>query len=126
DVTAMPIVLFRMRGGESKYRILVGPQELPPVPSQLGMATTQAMKERPDKLRAIQAARREGTQFIYDHTDEAIDILSKVYEPLPAKDVGVMVRELVKAKFWTEGRIHVTLLEKNGPGCRAVGMAEQD
>ena len=77
DVTSIPVILFRTRGGESKYRVLVGPKDLPLIPSQLGMATSKAMKEWPDKLRAIQAARRDGTKFIYEHTDEAIEILSQ-------------------------------------------------
>src|SRR5215470_14010271 len=59
DVTAIPIILFHTRGGENKYRVLVSPTELPLVPSQIGMATSKAMKERPDQLRAIQAARRD-------------------------------------------------------------------
>ena len=128
DVTSIPLILFRTRGGESKYRVLVGPKDLPLIPSQLGMATSKAMKEWPDKLRAIQAARRDGTKFIYEHTDEAIKILSKVYAPLPPKDVGIMVKELVEAKFWSEGRIEMPLLETDracderrrhaGEGCR--------
>ena len=126
DVTAMPVILFRTRGGESKYRVLVGPKELPLIPSQLGMATGKAMKEHPDKLRAIQAARREGTKFIYEHTDEAIQILSKVYEPLPAKDVGIMVKEIADAKFWTEGRIEMPLLENTVRAMKGVGMLEKD
>jgi NitT/TauT family transport system substrate-binding protein len=126
DVTAMPVILFRTRGGESKYRVLVGPNELPLVPSQLGMATDKAIKEQPDKLRAIQAARREGTKFLYEHTDEAIDILSKVYEPLPPKDVAVMVKELVEAKFWTEGRIEMALLENTVRAMKGVGMLDKD
>jgi NitT/TauT family transport system substrate-binding protein len=126
DVTAMPVILFRTRGGESKYRVLVGPKELPLVPSQLGMATGKAMKEHPEKLRAIQAARREGTKFIYEHTDEAIQILSKVYEPLPAKDVGLMVKEIAEAKFWTEGRIEMPLLENTVRAMKGVGMLERD
>jgi NitT/TauT family transport system substrate-binding protein len=126
DVAAMPVVLFRMRGAESKYRVLVGPKELPLIPSQLGMATTKAMKEHPEQLRAIQAARREGTKFIYEHTDEAIQILSKVYAPLPAKDVGIMVKELVEAKFWTEGRIEMPLLENTVRAMKGVGMLEKD
>jgi len=32
DVTAMPVILFRTKGGESKYRVLIGPKELPPMP----------------------------------------------------------------------------------------------
>jgi NitT/TauT family transport system substrate-binding protein len=126
DAASIPLVLFRSRGGESKYRVLVGPKELPLIPSQLGMATGDAMKRNGDKLRAIQAARREGTKFIYEHTDEAIQILSKVYEPLPAKDVGLMVKELVEAKFWTEGRIEMPLLETTVRAMKGVGMLESD
>src|SRR5436305_12044139 len=96
DATSIPVILFRTRGGESKYRVLVSPKDLPLIPSQLGMATGKAMKEWPDKLRAIQTARREGTKFIYDHTDEAIDILAQVYAPLPKSEVAVMVKELVE------------------------------
>jgi NitT/TauT family transport system substrate-binding protein len=126
DVTAMPVILFRTRGGESKYRVLVGPKELPLIPSQLGMATGKAIKEHPDKLRAIQAARRDGTKFIYEHTDEAIQILSKVYAPLPAKDVGIMVKEIADAKFWTEGRIEMPLLENTVRAMKFVGMLQKD
>jgi len=126
DVTAMPVILFRTRGGESKYRVLVSPKDLPLIPSQLGMATTKAMKQHPDKLRGIQAARREGTKFIYEHTDEAIQILSKVYEPLPPKDVGLMVKELVEAKFWVEGRIEMPLLENTVRAMKYVKMIETD
>jgi len=126
DVTAIPIILFHTRGGESKYHVLVGSKELPLVPSQIGMATSEAMKERGDQLRAIQAARRDGTKFIYEHTDEAIRILSQVYEPLPAKDVGLMTKEMVDAKFWTEGRIEMPLLENTVRAMKGVGMLEKD
>jgi NitT/TauT family transport system substrate-binding protein len=126
DVTAIPIILFHTRGGGSKYRVLVDSKELPLVPSQIGMATSEAMKERPDQLRAIQAARRDGTKFIYEHTDEAIKILSQVYEPLPAKDVGLMTKELVDAKFWAEGRIEIPLLENTVRAMKGVGMLEKD
>ncbi len=126
DVTSIPIILFRIRGGESKYRILIGPKDLPLIPAQLGMATSKAMKEWPDKLRAIELARRDGTKFIYEHTDEAIPILSKVYAPLPPNDVGIMVKDLVAAKFWTEGRIEMPLLENTVHAMKGVGMLEKD
>lgn len=126
DVTAMPVILFHMRGGEAKYRVLVDAKDLPLVPSQLGMVTSKAIREHPDQLRAIEAARREGTTFIYEHTDEAVAILSKVYEPLPPQEVARMIRELAAAKFWTEGRIEVTLLENTVRAMRQVGMLEKD
>jgi NitT/TauT family transport system substrate-binding protein len=126
DVTSIPIVLFRTRGGESKYRVLVSPKDLPLIPSQLGMATSKAMKEWPDKLRAIQAARREGTRFIYEHPDEAIEILSKVYAPLPPSEVAIMIKQLVEAKFWSEGRIEMPLLAQTVHAMKGVGMLQKD
>src|SRR6476659_852582 len=126
DATSIPVILFRTRGGESKYRVLVGPKDLPLIPSQLGMATGKAMTEWPEKLRAIQAARRDGTKFIYEHTDEAIEILSKLYAPLPPKDVGIMVRQLVEAKFWSEGRIEMPLLAQTVHAMKGVGMLQKD
>jgi NitT/TauT family transport system substrate-binding protein len=126
DATAIPMILFRTRGGEKKYRVVVGPKELPLLPSQIGIATGKMIKEQPAKLRAIQVARREGTKFIYENTDEAIQILSKLYEPLPPAEVAIMVKELVDAKFWSEGRIEMPLLENTARAMKYVGMLEKD
>jgi len=126
DATSIPVILFRMRGGESKYRVLLGAKDLPAMPSQLGIATGKAIKEHPDKLRAIQTARRDGTKFIYEHTDEAIQILSKVYEPMPPKDVATMVKELVAVKYWTEGRIDKALMDTTMHAMKSVGMLDKD
>ncbi len=126
DATAIPVILFHSRGGESRYRVLVGPKDLPLIPSQLGMATGKAIKEWPQKLRAIQAARLEGTRFLYEHTNEAIPILSKIYAPLPEKDVGIMIKQLVDAKFWSEGAIEMPLLENTVRAMKGVGMLEKD
>src|SRR5438034_9728277 len=64
DATSIPIILFRTRGGENKYRVLVSPKDLPLIPSQLGMATGKAMKDWPEKLRGIQRSeeRRVGKE----------------------------------------------------------------
>ncbi len=126
DATAMPLILFRMRGGPAKYRVLVGGSDLPDIPAQLGVATGTLMKQHPDKLRAIEQARREGAKFIYEHTDEAIGILSKLYEPLPPNEVAAMVKELVAVKFWSEGRIEKPLLENTIRGMKYVGMVDKD
>lgn len=126
DVTVMPVVLFHMRGGESKYRVLVNPRDLPPVPSQIAMATGSAIKTHPGQLRAIMAARRDGTDFIYQHTDQAVSILAKVYQPLPATDVAKMVKALARAKFWSEGRIEMSLLTNTMHAMQRVGMFEKN
>jgi NitT/TauT family transport system substrate-binding protein len=125
DVTSIPLILFRTQGGEKKFRVLIGPKELPLVPSQLGMATTEGMKKNPEKLRAIQAARRDGTKFIYEHPDEAIKILAKTYAPLPEDQVAIMVKELIDAKFWTEGRIEMPLIENTIKAMVEIGMLDK-
>jgi NitT/TauT family transport system substrate-binding protein len=126
DATSMPLILFRMRGGTSKYRVLLGGSDLPDIPAQLGIATGALMKQNPARLRAIEQARRDGAKFIYEHTDEAIAILAKVYEPLPPNEVAAMVKELVAVKFWSEGAIEKPLLENTIRGMKYVGMVDKD
>src|SRR5262249_12722521 len=82
DATSEPGVPFLARGGESKYRILVGPKELPLLPPAIGIANSKIMKSSPDKLKAIIAARREGVKFIYANKAESLPVLYKLYAPL--------------------------------------------
>ena len=126
DATSIPGILFMMRGGESKYRVIMGPKELPELPPAAGIATTDLMKNHPDKLRAILAARREAVQFIEQHTADASKILEKVYAPLPPQDVDTMMQQLVAAKFYGEGRIEMPLLQTTMHVMRVVGMLDKD
>jgi NitT/TauT family transport system substrate-binding protein len=126
DATSIPGILFMMRGGESKYRVLLGPKELPLLPPAIGIATGDLIKKHPDKLRALLAGRREGVKFIYEHTPDAIDILAKVYEPLPPKDVGTLVNQLAEAKFWSEGQIEMQGLQNAVRAMKYVGSLDKD
>jgi NitT/TauT family transport system substrate-binding protein len=124
DVTAIPTVLFRMKNGASKYRVILEPQDMPHLPPAIGIATGALMKQ-PAKLRAILEGRREGVKYIYEHTDDAIKILSGLYAPLPADQVAAMVKELVAAQFWSEGRMEMDLLETTERAMRYVGMLDK-
>jgi NitT/TauT family transport system substrate-binding protein len=126
EATSIPGILFMMRGGESKYRILLGPKELPRLPPAVGIATGTLMTKHPDKLRALLAGRREGVKFIYEHTPEAIRILSKVYEPLPPKDVEMLINQLVEARFWSEGQIELQGLQNAVRAMKYVGSLDKD
>jgi NitT/TauT family transport system substrate-binding protein len=126
DATSIPGILFLSRGGESKYRVLLGPKDLPLLPPAIGMASGDLIKKHPDKLRALLAGRRAGVKFIYEHKDDAIKILSKVYEPLPPKDVGTLVNQLVDAKFWSEGQIEMQGLRNAVRAMKYVGSLEKD
>ena len=125
DATSIPGILYLGRG-ESKYRVIMGPKELPLLPPAIGIASGTLMKKNPDKLRAILAARREGVKFIYSNTQESAEILSKVYAPLPPKDVAILVRQLVDAKFWSEGKMEMELLNNAVRAMKYVGMLKTD
>src|ERR1700674_2586925 len=126
EATSIPGILFMMRGGESKYRVLLGPKQLPQLPPAVGIATGSLMTKHPEKLRALLAGRREGVKFIYEHTPEAIKILSKVYEPLPPKDVATLINQLVEAKFWSEGQIEMQGLQNAVRAMKFVGSLDKD
>jgi NitT/TauT family transport system substrate-binding protein len=126
DATSIPGVLFLSRGAESKYRVLLGPKDLPLLPPAVGIATGDLRSKHPDKLRALLAGRREGVRFIYDHTADAIAILSKLYDPLPGKDVATLVNQLVEARFWSEGQIEMQGLANAARAMKYVGSLEHD
>jgi NitT/TauT family transport system substrate-binding protein len=126
DATSIPGILFMMRGGESKYRVIMGPKDLPLLPAAAEFATGDMMKQHPDKLRAILAGRREAVKFIYEHTAEASKILEKIYAPLPPADVDTMMQQLVEAQFYSEGRIEMPLLQTTVRAMKYVGMLDKD
>jgi NitT/TauT family transport system substrate-binding protein len=126
DATSIPGILFMMRGGESKYHVIMGPKELPALPPAAGIATGDLMKNHPDKLRAILAARRQAVEFIGQHTADASKILEKIYAPLPPNDVDTMMQQLVDAKFYSQGRIEMPLLQTTAHVMRVVGMLDKD
>jgi NitT/TauT family transport system substrate-binding protein len=122
DVTAIPAVVYRVKHGDTKYRTILGPKDMPDLPPGIEIATGKLMKEHPDKLRAMLAGRRAGVKYIYEHTDDAIKILAKLYAPLPADKVAEMVHELAAAKFWSEGNFEMRLLETAQRAMLDVGM----
>jgi len=126
DATSIPGILFFMRGGESKYRVIVGPKDLPLLPPGVGIASGDLMKNHPDKLRAILAGRREAVRFLNEHTAEASKILEPIYAPLPAKDVDNLMQMLVEAKFYSEGGIEMPLLQNTVRAMKYVGMLDKD
>jgi NitT/TauT family transport system substrate-binding protein len=126
DATSIPGILFLTRGGESKYRVLLGPKDLPLLPPAVGIATSSLMTKHPEKLRALLAGRREGVKFIYARPQEAIQILTKVYEPLPPKDVETLINQLVEARFWSEGQIELQGLVNVVRAMKFVGSLDKD
>jgi len=125
DATAIPSILLRTRGA-SKYRVVIGPKDMPRIPPAIGIATTAMMKKNAAGLRALIAGRREAVKFMYANPDETIKILSKVYEPLPPADVASLVKELLAAQYWSEGEMEMELLTNTVRAMRYVGLIEKE
>jgi NitT/TauT family transport system substrate-binding protein len=125
DATAIPSILLRTRGA-NKYRTVIGPKDLPRLPPAIGIATTALMKKNPAQLRALLAGRAEAVRFMYKNPDETIKILSKVYAPLPPADVATLVKELLAARFWSEGEMEMELLTNTVKAMRYVGLIKAE
>jgi NitT/TauT family transport system substrate-binding protein len=126
DVTAVPSILFRSRGGEQKYRVILRPNDLPRVPTAIGIATGDLMHKQPDKLRALLAGRREGVRFINSQPHEAAKILAQVYENMPPAEVDGMMTELAQGGFYSEGKIDMESLKTVVRAMKYVGMLDSD
>jgi NitT/TauT family transport system substrate-binding protein len=122
DVTSVPVPVYLAKQGATRYRTLLTMKDMPNLPPGVEVATGDLIKNHPEKLRAVLAGRRAGVKFIYEHTDEAIKILEKLYAPLPPDEVAKMIHELVATKFWSEGNIEMPLLELSQHAMVAVGM----
>jgi NitT/TauT family transport system substrate-binding protein len=125
DATAIPSILLRQRGA-TKYRTVIGPADLPRLPSAIGIATTAMMKKNPDQLRALLAGRAEAVRYMNANPEETVKILTKVWEPLPAADVAAIVPELLAAQYWSEGEMEMDLLTNTVQAMRYVGLIEKE
>ena len=124
DATSVPGVPFLARGGESKYRVLVGPKDLPLLPPAIGIASGKLMKGNPAKLRAIIAARREGVKYIYDTAGRAADVVQAL------RAARKKISRHWSANLWTrilgEGKIEMELLQNTVRAMKYVGMLNSD
>jgi len=63
--------------------ILDAGRDLPPMVQSVGIATGKLMREKPDKLRAIIAARREAVKFMNAEPEQAAKMLEKHFSKVP-------------------------------------------
>jgi NitT/TauT family transport system substrate-binding protein len=126
DVTSVPGILFRSRDNDRKYRVILQPKDLPRMTPGIGIATGDLIKKNPDKLRRIIAARREAVQFLYANPKESGQILAKVWAPLPADKVQILLDELLDAQFYSEGAIEQEPLANVVRAMQITGMINVD
>lgn len=113
-----------------KYRVIGWGKDLfPPMNNVVGIATTKAMKEQGDTLRAIIRARRRGAEFINTHPTEAAQIIATVYKMEPAviekaiRQTGATVDGVT---YWGPGRINYKGLDNMIRAQKLVGAVKGD
>ncbi len=126
DVTSVPGILYRSRGNDQKYRVILKPKDLPRMTPGIGIATGDLMRKNPDKLRRIIAARQEAVQWMYKNPKESGEILAKVWAPLPPAAVQILLDELLDAQFYSEGGIEDAPMENVVRAMKITGMIDTD
>ena len=92
----------------------------PAMTQTVGITTEEFMKKRPDAIKAVVEGRLKGVRFIYEHPDEAADIVSKLHKWDPAITRQVFA-QLVKDKWWDQGAFNFDGLNAMLNGMRLVG-----
>jgi NitT/TauT family transport system substrate-binding protein len=86
----------------------------------VGITTTDFAASGGDKLRAIIAARREGLHYLFEHPDEAGDIVAKAYNGDPELYRAV-IKHFIAIKYWGDGRLNYTGMNRMAEGMQLVG-----
>ena len=127
EIDVAPIVEPIFSNEKGKYRLLTwAPDVLPPLVDVLGITTDRAIKERPDFLKAILAARQKAVQFMTEHPHEAAEIVAKPY------NIDVDVAEAVithlqtptgpdKVRYWGEGAIYLPSMKNLADAQQLLG-----
>ena len=98
---------------------------LPPLCDVVGVATGDAIRKRPDFVRAIIRGRRKAVEFMNAHPDEAGDIVAKVYNLEPAV-VRAAITRLVKVgksgmPYWGPGNFDFAGMDRMIQAQTSVG-----
>jgi len=104
DATFILEPLYSQR--RDRYKVAFMLDDVPPMSQNVGIATTDFIKQNPQELKAIIAARREAVDFIYANIDEAARITSKRYgDTLPADVAPIAMKRMAGIGYWSRGNI---------------------
>lgn len=129
DVIPMVEPTFTMEG--HKYKVLArGNETFPPISNTMLLSSAKAIKEQPEVVRGIIAARREAVEFIRENPDEAGELIAKEFE-LDAEVMKKVVRNMLEhgavdgIDYWGLGDCYDFKTVNNMlEGARTVGMID--
>ncbi|MCG8357409.1 MAG: ABC transporter substrate-binding protein [Kiloniellales bacterium] len=125
DVAAALILEPLWSGRPGKYQIAFDVQNLPRMTQTVGVTTAEFMKENPERLRAILAARRAAVDYIYEAPEDAAKLVAKAYGEKLTEEVAIKaVKNMVAIDYWGRGGFEIPALEAMLDGLRDQGAWE--
>lgn len=125
DVDAALILEPLWSGRLGKYEVAFDLKNLPRMTQTVGVTTAEFMKENPEKLRAILAARRAAVDYLYLEPEKAAKLVAKAYGEKLSEEVAInAVKNMVAIDYWGRGRFDMQALENMLDGLRAQGSWE--
>lgn len=90
------------------------------------ITTAEYAKTHADIVKGLIAARRQGFAYMLDHPDEAADITAKAYNNPHTDLFRAHVRELIKEKYWSDGRLDYPSMNHMVEGLQITGQVKGD
>jgi NitT/TauT family transport system substrate-binding protein len=130
-VDATPIGEPLLSQNVPKFRVLAwGPDVLPPLDNVDGVVTEVAAETQGDKIRAIIRARRTAVKFMYEHPDEAGEIVAKsmnVTAEIGRKALRrVIAINISGVPYFGEGQFHLDGLQRMVDVQKSLGAVKGD
>ncbi|HVV95243.1 MAG TPA: ABC transporter substrate-binding protein [Hyphomicrobiales bacterium] len=101
-----------------KFQTVFVGHDLGAVVQVVGIATDDMIKNHPDQLRAILAARKEAVDAMKADPALAIRDIDHYYKTAP----DAVIRKLLANGFWSEGAIDIPAMERVVEGSRLIGV----
>jgi NitT/TauT family transport system substrate-binding protein len=112
-----------------KYKTVIRAKDVfPPMNNVIGVATTEAIENRPEDITCVITARRKAVEFMYDNPDEAAKIIAAAYK-MDEAVIARAVKNLIDGSvdgipYWGPGRLHYEGMDNMIRAQRMVGAVE--
>ncbi len=90
------------------------------------ITTAEYAKAHPDIIKGLIVARREGLAYMMDHPDESADTTAKAYNNPNVNLFRAHMHELIKEKYWSDGRLDYVGMNHMVEGLQITGQIKGD
>jgi len=125
DVDAALLLEPIMSSRPGKYKVAFDLKNLPRMTQTVGVTTEDCIKNEPEKIKNIIAARRAAVDYLYSNPKDAAKLIAKAYGEKVSEDVAIIaVQNMVDINYWGRGNFEIPALEAMLEGLRMQGSWE--